>query len=203
MKQKTANVILLHGRFPEKIEGQLVEDIPLCNPNNEGNWMGWTKKQLENKGYSATCPYITTVWKAPYEQWKVELDNLRIEKDTTLVGWSAGGYAILRYLGESGKQVKKVILIAPGSQYTATDVDPLPSKNEFYSFEITRQIKHQIRDGITIFVSNDSPEILQSVDMYQKILNAKVITLKNLGHFSFLTSPLPELVQEIIDESPI
>lgn len=192
------NVVLLHGRWPEKIEGKFIADIPLCDPNNEGNWMGWTKKQLEAKGYAVTCPVIVDAWKAPYSQWKVELDKLSINTETILVGWSAGGYALLRYLGESGKHVRKVILVAPGSKLTATEEDPLPSKSEFYEYEITSELRKQSRDGIAIFVSNDSPEILKSVQMYHQILDARVIDLNNMGHFSFLIGKLPELVAEII-----
>jgi len=198
MIQPHQNVILLHGHWSEKIDGKLIADLPLCDPNNPGNWMGWAKKQLEEKGYSATCPVVVDSWRAPYEQWKTELDKTIIDEHTTLVGWSAGGYALLRYLGESGKNVKKVILVAPGSRFTATDEDPLPSKNEFYSFEIFPRLKEQIREGVTIIVSNDGPEVLQSVDMYQQVLGAKVIRLEGLGHFSFLIPELPELLDVII-----
>lgn len=69
MNPKQNNVILLHGRFPERINGVLIANIPLCDPNNEGNWMGWTKKQLQERGYAVACPIIVDVWKAPYSQW--------------------------------------------------------------------------------------------------------------------------------------
>ena len=137
---------------------------------------------------------------APFKHWKSELDKVPIEDETILVGWSAGGYAILRYLAQSGQQVRKVILVAPGSKYTATDEDPSPSKQEFYGYEITHELRNQIRDGVTIFVSNDRPEILQSVEMYRRTLDAKVIHLDDRGHFSFLIGEFPELVQEIIAE---
>lgn len=199
MNPQSKNVVLLHGRFPERINGELIADIPLCDPNNEGNWMGWTKKRLQERGYDVSCPVIVDVWKAPYEQWKRELDKIQIDENTVLVGLSAGGYAILRYLGESGKRVKKVILVAPGSRHAATDADPLPSKDEFYGFEITSDINRQIRDGVTVLVSNDSLEILRSVEMYKSVLGAKEITLENVGHFSFLIKELPELLQEIVE----
>lgn len=199
MDSKKTNAILLHGRWPEKIEGKLIADIPLCNPNNEGNWMGWTKKQLEEKGYKVTCPIIDDAWKAPYEKWKQELDKTDVDENTVVVGWSAGAYVLLRYLGESGKKVKKVILVAPGSGYTATDADPLATKEDFYKYEVLPSLKKQIKEDVVIIVSNDSPEILKSVEMYKDVLDAKVINLKNLGHFSFLIPQLPELLEEIRD----
>lgn len=192
------NAVLLHGRWPERIDGTLIADIPLCNPNNEGNWMGWTKVQLENQGYTVTCPIIVDSWKAPFEQWRLELDGVVIDEETVLVGWSAGGYAVLRYLAESGKRVKKVVLVAPGSKYTATDEDPSPSKHEFYGHEITAQLNDQIRDGVVIFVSNDSSEILRSVEMFERTLDATMIRMDGRGHFSFLIGEFPELVREIV-----
>ena len=196
-KQKN-NIVLLHGRWPEKINNTLIADIPLCDPNNEGNWMGWVKKNLEEKGFSVACPIIRDVWKAPYVEWKTELDKVQVDENTTLVGHSAGGYALLRYLGESGKRVKKVILVAPGAPGMNRDDSPLlPYEEEFYSYEITPKIKEQIKEDIVIFVSNDADFILRAVEIYRNILDPKIIKLENLGHFSFLIKELPELLEEI------
>lgn len=188
----------MHGRFPERIDGKLIADIPLCNPNDEGNWMGWTKTCLEEKGYLVTCPIIKDVWRAPYSDWKRALDPLGIDENTTLVGLSAGGAACVCWLSETKQNIKKLILIAPGSKYTATDADPLPSKQEFYDFDIGRDLRGQIMDQVVIFVSNDSPEILRSVELYGKALDAKIVKLEERGHFSFLIPKLPELVDEIL-----
>ena len=201
--ERIENVVLLHGRFGERINGALIADIPLCDPNNEGNWMGWTKKQLQEKGYAVACPVIADVWKAPYSQWKEELDKMQIDENTILVGLSAGGYALLRYLGETGKKVKKVILVAPGgaagdrSQFAGEEA-LLPHEGEFYSHKITSSLRSQIQERVVVFVSNDSEYILRAVEMYKDVLNAKEVKLENLGHFSFLIKELPELLQEIV-----
>lgn len=198
MSQTQKNVVMLHGRWPERIDGKLIADIPLCDPNNEGNWMGWTKNQLEAKGYSVVCPIITDAWKAPYADWKKAIDDLDMDEHTTLVGLSAGGAVWIRWLSETGRKIRKLILVAPGSRLTADDADPLPSKKEFYDFEMPASLKTQIKEGTTILVSNDSPEILKSVEMYKEALDAKIIRLEGLGHFSFLIPKLPELLGEIL-----
>lgn len=50
MQKTNSNVVMLHGRWPERINGMLIADIPLCDSNNEGNWMGWTKKTVGSEG---------------------------------------------------------------------------------------------------------------------------------------------------------
>jgi predicted alpha/beta hydrolase family esterase len=199
MKQKS-NVILLHGRFSQRIEGKLIADIPLCNPNNEGNWMGWTKKRLEVQGYGVACPVVVDVWKARYEEWKEILDQIIIDEDTILVGLSAGGYALLRWLTETGKRVKKIILIAPGSKSIVHDSHrvKMPYEDEFYACEITSGLKAQIEEQVIIIVSTDDEVIGRTYEGYVPLLDAKVITLENRGHFSFLIPELPELLEEIL-----
>ncbi|MSR84942.1 hypothetical protein EXS71_00675 [Candidatus Uhrbacteria bacterium] len=201
--QQNDHVILLHGRMPERIDGVLVADIPICNPNNERNWMGWTKKRLEEKGYLVICPIVPHEWMASYGEWKKELDALTIDEDTILVGLSAGGYVLLRYLEQSGKKVKKLILVAPCSTLEKTDpisLTMLPASflNEFYTYEITGTAEQQIDRGITIFISDDRELMLKSLEFYKTIMHPKVIQLENFGHFSFLIPQFPELLQEIL-----
>jgi predicted alpha/beta hydrolase family esterase len=198
VNMKTSNVILLHGIWPEEFDGVPIADIPSCNPNNAVNWMGWVKKDLEERGYSVACPIIPDTWNASYADWKNQLDKVTINEDTILVGLSGGAYAILRYLGESGKEVKKVILVAPGAPGFRSKGGQFPHVDEFYSYEITSKLQDQIKQQVVIFVSNDDEFILQSVEFYKNTLDARVIEIKDMGHFSFLIPQFPELLEEIM-----
>ncbi len=193
-------VVMLHGRWPEKIDGKLIADIPECDSNNPNNWMGWAKERLQEKGYEVQCPIVVDSWKAPYGEWKKELDKCGIDENTILVGLSAGAYALLRWLGESGKSIKKLILMAPASKLLLEDQnrDAGPSESEFYEYQITPALQSQIKEGTTIIVSHDDYSgILKSVELYERLLVAKVVRLEGLGHLSFLIRTLPELVDEI------
>jgi predicted alpha/beta hydrolase family esterase len=186
-------VALLYGKFSKEIA-----TLPECNPNDDRNWMGWTKKQLIELGYEVICPIIPKVWEAPYGEWKKALDEAEIDADTILVGLSAGGAACVRYIAEEKKAIKKLILVAP-ARYVAEKKDPLPNADEFYDFEVSGSVKQQIKNGTTIFVSNDEPlaGIQEAVKIYEKELGAKVIRFEDRGHFSFLIKTFPELVEEI------
>lgn len=161
--------------------------------------MGWTKKKLEENGYSVTCPIVADAWKASYAEWKEQLDTIEVNESSILVGLSAGGYALLRWLGETGKKVRKVILVAPSSKLILNDPsrEKLPFEDEFYSYDMTPSLKSQIQEQAVIFVSNDYAGILRSVAFFKEILNARVVELEGLEHFSFLIPTVPELLEEI------
>lgn len=191
------NAILLYGRFSEMIDGRPVVDIPECNPNNENNWMGWTKQELEKRGYRVACPVIPRVWEAPYSEWKKAVDHARVNEETVLVGLSVGAATCVKYIIEEKKIIKKLVLIAPARH--ASPSDPFPTKDAFYDFEITEDTRRRIKNGVTIFVSDDDWNlIVDSVRIYEKQLNAQTIHFKDRGHFSFLIKTFPELLEEIL-----
>ena len=191
---KIKKAVLVYGIFPEFFEdGRRPDQIPECNPNNEKNWMGWTKKELERRGFEVICPIIPQVWKSKYPDWKKELDKIDIDANTTLVGLSAGNGAITKYITEEKKKIKKLILIAPARYH------PDKEWSTFYDFEISKDVKKQIEKGTTIFYdSKDWDTIVKSVGIYKKELDAEVIELPGKGHFSFEISTLPELLEEIL-----
>jgi predicted alpha/beta hydrolase family esterase len=188
-------VILLNGRFPEKINGVSILDIPECNPNNENNWMGWAKKELEEKDFEVICPIIPEVWKAGYSIWKKELDKLIIDQQTTLVGLSAGAGVLLKYLTDTKKSIKKLILLAPASY--PHDENP---EGHFPRPKISTSLKDQIKEKVVIFISDDEPyqNLREWAPEFQKELDAKLIEVKNYGHFSFLIKDFPELLEEVL-----
>jgi len=185
-------VVLLYGRFSKELA-----NLPECNPNDERNWMGWTKEQLITLGYDVSCPVIPNVWEAPYSEWKKALDKVGIDESTIFVGLSAGGAASVRYITEEKRFIDKLILVAP-AHYSASN-DPLPNADDFYDFQVNNAVKNQIKNGTTIFVSDDEPYLVvkKSVEIYKNELDAKVIRFEDRGHFSFLDKTFPELLEEI------
>ncbi len=197
-KLHKSKVILMYGRFPEKFDGVPIIDIPSCNPSNEGNWMGWTKKELEKKNYEVYAPQITKVWEAPYSEWKKVIDAIGVDENTTLVGLSAGGAAVTRYITEGKKKIKKLILIAP-ARFRVGDGDPCPTSDEFYDFEISDSVRKQIKNGVTVFYDTADPVVKPiHIEMYKEQLNAKVVLAEGYGHFSFLIPTFPPLLKEIL-----
>ena len=190
MQNKKA--VLVYGRFPEFFEdGVRPLDIPECNPNNEKNWMGWAKKELEKKNFEVHCPQVPRVWEAPYSAWKKAIDEAGVDENTTLVGLSQGAGAIVKYIIQNNRKIKKLILVAPARHKAEYP--------EFYDFEIDDDVRKLIKRGTTIFVSNDDwPDIVKGAETYAKELNGKLVRFENRGHFSFLIPKFPELLKEIL-----
>lgn len=191
-------VIMLHGWT----NGDIL-DIPEFLPNNEKNWMGWTKKELEKRGFKVINPFLRYGYKSEYEDWKREIEKLDIDENTILVGWSSGGTFWVRWLSETKKQVKKLILIAPAkvvgnteksrAEIQALDInsEQRPQWDRFHNFECDLEIKNRI-DEIVIFISNDADWLVEAAHIYAKELDAELIEIENQGHFENHRRPSPE-----------
>ena len=61
----------------------------------------------------------------------------------------------------------------------------------FHNFKCDPTIKDRVGE-ITIFISNDVDWLVDSVHIYTKEFNAKLVEIKNQGHFANDTRPSPE-----------
>lgn len=105
---------------------------------------------------------------------------------------------MVRWLDETKKRVKKLILISPGKSGKARN----PAKAKLYGEKTIKNISNLVSEEILIFTSNnDIPSHIVAAKEYEKELPAKVIFLNNHGHFcesDMGTKEFPELLDEII-----
>jgi predicted alpha/beta hydrolase family esterase len=187
------NCIIIHGS-PRNAEHW----TPV---GDKKRWMTWLKAELENKGIETFTPSMPIPWQPLYKNWKAEFEKLPIKEDTILIGHSAGGAFLPRWLGENQKKVKKLILVAPGK-----NIGTYPNaehNKELYDFEINPEIKNRV-GKIIIFTSPEEPPHRQkNVTIYKELLDAKVISLPDKGHFVYEdmgTNEFPEILEVIFDE---
>tara|TARA_Y100000310_G_scaffold99380_1_gene97126 strand:+ start:132 stop:716 length:585 start_codon:yes stop_codon:yes gene_type:complete len=188
------NCVIVHGCPSKDRRGEegYIKD-------NEKHWILWLRKKLEEKGVEVTAPCMPEPWKPDYGEWKRILDGLNIGRDTILVGHSCGGGFLVRYLGDTKKKVKKLILVAPAIVHS----DYGGSMKELLSFEIDSSIKERV-EKISIFVSNDTEGILKAVELFSESLDAENIVLEDKKHFCLWdmgTEEFPELLEEIMQET--
>ena len=108
------------------------------------HWISWTKKQLEERGFHVENPLMPEPWEPIYSDWKKEFEKIPIDEDTVLVGHSGGTTFLVRWLGESKKKIKKLILVAPWKlQWQDTK-----ENREFCDFKIEPEIKKRVKQII-------------------------------------------------------
>jgi len=187
------NVIIVHGAaFFDK--EKIAQGLP---PQNKRHWIPWLKENLEKNGIKCFTPLMPKNWKPDYQDWKNKFEKLPIKKDSILIGTSAGGAFLVRWLGETKQKIKKLILVSPAKICPDFYEDYF---KEFYNFEINKDVRKHAGEVI-IFISNDSENIISSTKIYYKELGATLIELPNKGHFiekHMKTKEFPELLEEVL-----
>src|SRR3989344_2158715 len=181
-----SNCVIVHGS-PSKSEKEKTYDK---------HWIPWIKKELEKRKIKTYTPLMPTAWEPKYNEWKKEIEKLDINEESILIGHSAGGGFLVRWLGETKKRIGKLILVAPAIMHSG-NYEPL---RDLLKFEINKSTKDNIRETIIFYSDNDSAGILKSVDIFSQYLDVKPIQLKNKGHFTLedmKTEQFPELLDEI------
>lgn len=183
---KYDRVIILHG----------------CPPNEQtvtpktNRWMNWLQIKLKEKGFDAIAPDMPTSWNPKYIEWKQEFEKYLITKKTLLIGHSCGAAFLVRWLLETNKTVKKLILVAP-AKIPETETD---TRQDLYRFDLPIDASY-IADEIVVFTSNDFPHHLKSLEMYKMFLKPRIIKLENKFHFLYFqmkTNEFPELLEEAL-----
>ena len=178
--------IILHGCPPSA-------DTVIPKHNR---WMNWVEEQLIEKGLNAVAPDMPTPWNPRYEVWKNSFKTYPVTKKSVLVGHSCGAAFLVRWLLETNRTVKKLILVSP-AKIPEHENDP---RKDLYDFELPEDGREIARE-IVMFTSNDFPHHVKSFELYTKSLKPRSIKLENKFHFLFFqmnTRQFPELLEEII-----
>ena len=192
-KLKQMNVIVIHG-CPSDME----KAMDPKRRTHDKHWIPWLKKELISKGIETETPLMPEPWHPDYYKFKAEFEKHEVNEDTVLIGHSCGCAFLVRWLGESKRKIKKLILVAPWK---------IPDKHgksieEFYTYPIDKTIKSRVK-GIIMFTADDEEDDgKKSLMIFHKVLGGKIIELKGRGHYTMNdmgTEEFPELLREIID----
>ena len=128
-----------------------------------------------------------------YDEWAKIMDAQDINPNTVLIGHSAGGGFVLKYLSLHPElMVKQVVLVAPW-----IDTDDFQPFGFYKGFSLNNNIMKQAKYGIDMMMSNgDMPHILSSIDkIIKNAPDIRVHRFENRGHFT--TEELPEIMDII------
>ena len=186
------NCIILHGSNSTEEESK--EGLP----ENERHWKPWLKNELEKKGINVSNRLYSNDWAPDYYEWKNQFEKNKIDENSILIGHSAGGAFLVRWIGETKTKVRKLILVSPGK----AGRESRGTLSNLYGNNTYRDIGDCVKEEIVVFTSNnDIPTHIKSANEYSKELPAKVINLKNHGHFTLEdmgTEEFPELSEEVL-----
>jgi hypothetical protein len=187
------NCIIIHGCPGDEEKASNPE-----TRNYDKHWMPWIKRKLEERKIATKIPLMPTPWKANYSKWKKEFEKLEVNENSILIGHSCGCAFLVRWLGETKRKIRKLILVAPWKIAESGNAE-----KEFYDYKIDSGIKDRI-DEIIIFTSNDEEEDgKESVKIFHNVLGGEVIELKNKGHYTFgnmQTEEFPELLEAVFND---
>lgn len=187
------NAIILHG-WPSKEEYYDPQKPSLSN----AHWFPWLQSHLLKAGVAAATPEVPNSFELNWPVWVKEFERFDITPSTTLIGHSAGGGFILKYLSiHPTVKVGKVVLVAPW-----LDPDNESDGKFFDGFEMDTNLVGRTQ-GITIFASdNDDDDVKKTIaSLRNKVRNLRYQEFHNYGHFCYKdmhTVEFPALLDEAL-----
>jgi uncharacterized protein len=171
-------------------------------PANPGTaWYPFIATEMGKAGFDVIIPQLPD---PDLSEWQKIIKPLadRSPKQTILIGHSIGGINILRYLEstETSEKFPLLVLVAPPGFSLGYEVLESFFKDDFdYN-----KIKSKVEKIVVIITLQDSilaPDPMKHGRVYLDNLNAKLIVLREGGHFADFDNVLS--LQEVIDEITI
>lgn len=183
------NVVIVHGSAdsPKDLE-------------YKGHWMPWLKRKLELNGFNVETPLMPKSWTPDYSSYKEEFGDVHVDEKTILVGHSSGCSFLVRWLGDTNKKVRKLILVAPW-KFPYGRGESYKSREKFYDFEIKSTVKSNVKEIIIFTADNEEEDGKKSARLFHKYLDGKIIELRGKGHYTLEdmgAREFPEILEEIL-----
>jgi len=185
--------IIIHG-CPSDIEKAMDPE----KRTYDKHWIPWTKNQLASRGIDVIAPLMPDPWYPDYEKYKTEFEKYTVNKNTILIGTSGGCAFLVRWLGETKKNIYKLILIAP---WKIPSSDNNHSQS-FYAYTIDESIKKRVQHIIMFTSDNEEPDGKKSLEIFHRHLGGEIIELHNHGHFvidDMKTEQFPQLIEKALE----
>ena len=181
------NAVFCHGVLPPDLDWNQKTYSPTKS------WKDWLQFMLEAKhDIIMQIPKFphAHVFLMKYDEWAEIMNGQKIDSDTILIGHSAGGGFILKYMALHPElKVRQILLVAPW-----VDTGHV---NSFYKNFDMHNIAQQTISGIDLLVSdNDSEEMKKSFDkIIADIPSIRTHVFSGYGHF--VLPELPEILPMI------
>jgi len=185
------NCIIIHGCPSDK------ERAMAALRTYDKHWMPWIKRKLSSRNIKTEIPLMPSPWEPDYDKFKEEFEKYEVNDESILVGHSCGCAFLVKWLGETKRKIKKLILVAPWKINDEGD----EFREKFYNYPIDETIKDRVNEIVMFTADDEEEDGKKSLKMFQGVLGGKIIELKGHGHYTqgdMGTEEFPELLEEIV-----
>lgn len=192
MKTKRINCVIVHG-CPSDIE----KAIDSKTRTYDKHWIPWLKKELTSRGIKTETPLMPKPWYPDYKAFKKKFEKYEVTDNSVLIGHSCGCAFLVRWLGETKRKIKKLILVAPWKISDGNE----KFRKLFYEYPIDEAISSRVQKIVMFTADNEKKDGKKSLEIFHKALGGKIIELKGRGHYTMRdmgTQEFPELLKEVL-----
>ncbi|MFH0828888.1 MAG: class I tRNA ligase family protein [Candidatus Kerfeldbacteria bacterium] len=145
----------------------------------------WLQRELHTLGYEVIASDLPRANAPDYEIWKQAvkkaLGKSKLDHSSLVIGVSAGGSFVARYLAEQKESVANIILIAPACIARIDDTERDNALQKLYTFTFVPGIAKNIT---VVYSTDDDERYITSAKKFIKGLHAQSIVLPGRGHFT-------------------
>jgi len=184
------NLVFCHGVMDPEYDWNNRE----FNPTK--GWKYWLQFQIEkDRDVIMQMPQFphAHVNLMKYDEWEHIMNHQEITPDTVLIGHSAGGGFVLKYMATHPElRVRQIVLVAP-----YLDTENFQPFGFYRGFELSNDIVKRAKLGADIMISNDDDfYILNSFEKIAKNMpDIRIHKFTGRGHF--VCEKLPEILDII------
>ena len=164
---------------------------------HDKHWIPRLKQNLIAAGISTETPLMPDPWEPSYEKFKAEFEKYKVDENSVLVGHSCGCAFLVRWLGETKREISKLILVAP---WKIPDSDD-KGREAFYSYPIDESIQSRVKEVVMFTADDEEDDGKESLKIFHRALGGEVVELKSHGHYTLDdmgTEEFPELLESVV-----
>ena len=190
MKTMKISCVVVHG-CPWEIE----RSMNAKTRTYDKHWIPWIKKALTSRGIKTATPLMPKPWNPDYQAYKKRFEKCQVTDNSVLIGHSCGCAFLVRWLGETKRKIRKLILVAPWK------FPDYKFQKSFYEYPVDKTIPKRVKEIVMFTADDEEEDGKKSLKIFHQALGGKIVELKGRGHYTLndmRTEAFPELLKEVI-----
>ena len=177
-----------------------LETEPIRNLPGAESVKRWSSNLAEDLGgdFDVFTPIMPNKQNAKYLEWKIWFERHFefLRDDTTLLGWSQGGYFLSKYLTENQPPFKIKTLILVAAPFELGDFGGEDVGDFAFDTRKVRELQNKAQNIVIMHSKDDFVVPYEHVLKYLEALpEAELISFEDKNHF--LIPEFPELIEKI------